>query len=42
MRHLLVLAALGARQVNGGRRRLLPLRELYIAWSTARRAVRRH
>jgi 15-cis-phytoene synthase len=41
MRHLLVLAALGARQTNGRRNRLLPLRELYLAWSTARRAVRR-
>jgi phytoene synthase len=46
MRHLLVLAALGARQASGRRgdtRRnsLLPLRELYLAWSTARRAVRR-
>jgi 15-cis-phytoene synthase len=47
MRHLLVLAALGARQANdrrGDARRngLLPLRGLYLAWSTARRAVRRH
>ena len=41
MRHLLVLAALGARQRNGRRNGLLPLRELYLAWSTARRAVRR-
>jgi phytoene synthase len=41
MRHLLVLAALGARQTNGRRKGLLPLRELYLAWSTARRAVRR-
>jgi 15-cis-phytoene synthase len=41
MRHLLVLAALGARQTNGRRNGLLPLRELYLAWSTARRAVRR-
>jgi 15-cis-phytoene synthase len=41
MRHLLVLAALGARQTNEGRNALLPLRELYLAWSTARRAVRR-
>jgi phytoene synthase len=46
MRHLLVLAALGARQTSGRRgeaRRngLLPLRELYLAWSTARRAARR-
>jgi phytoene synthase len=54
MRHLLVLAALGERQVSergdargdgrlGDARRngLLPLRELYLAWSTARRAVRR-
>jgi phytoene synthase len=37
MRHLLVLAALGARQTSVR----LPLRELYLAWSTARRAVRR-
>jgi hypothetical protein len=36
-----VLAALGARQTNGPRNGLLPLRELYLAWSTARRAVRR-
>jgi 15-cis-phytoene synthase len=42
MRHLLVLAALGARQAHGRRHGLLPLRELYLAWSTARRAVRRH
>jgi 15-cis-phytoene synthase len=42
MRHLLVLAALGARQAHGRRHALLPLRELYLAWSTARRAVRRH
>jgi phytoene synthase len=41
MRHLLVLAALGARQAEGGRPGLRLLRELYIAWSTARRAVRR-
>jgi 15-cis-phytoene synthase len=41
MRHLLVLAALGARQTNGRRNGLLPLRELYLAWSTARRAARR-
>jgi phytoene/squalene synthetase len=46
MRHLLVLAALGARQTrarHGDARRsgLLPLRGLYIAWSTARRAVLR-
>jgi phytoene synthase len=41
MRHLLVLAALGARQTNGRRNGLIPLRELYLAWSTARRAVRR-
>ena len=39
MRHLLVLAALGARRTRGGR--LLALRELYLAWSTARRAARR-
>lgn len=42
MRHLLVLAALGARQAQGRPHGRLPLRELYIAWSTARRAVRRH
>ena len=42
MRHLLVLAALGARQAHGRRNDgLLPLRELYLAWSTARRAARR-
>jgi phytoene synthase len=41
MRHLLVLAALGARRRSGRRNGLLPLRELYLAWSTARRAVRR-
>jgi phytoene synthase len=41
MRHLLVLAALGARQASGRRNGLHSLRELYLAWSTARRAVRR-
>jgi phytoene synthase len=51
MRHLLVLAALGARQAGARRgdtrhgyalrNSLLPLRELYLAWSTARRAVHR-
>jgi 15-cis-phytoene synthase len=41
MRHLLVLAALGARRASGRRTGLLPLRELYLAWRTARRAVRR-
>jgi phytoene synthase len=38
MRHLLVLAAFGERQASGGRNALRPLRELYLAWSTARRA----
>jgi phytoene synthase len=48
MRHLLVLAALGARQARGPggaqgpRYGLLPLRELYLAWNTARRAARAH
>jgi phytoene synthase len=41
MRHLLVLAALGARQASGRRASLRSLRELYLAWSTARRAARR-
>jgi len=44
MRHLLVLAALGARQASGGdarRNGLRPLRQLYLAWSTARRAAGR-
>jgi phytoene/squalene synthetase len=41
LRHLLVLAALGASRASGGRRSLLPLRELYLAWSTARRGARR-
>ncbi len=41
MRHLLVLAALGARQASGRRKDLVLLRELYLAWSTARRAAKR-
>jgi len=41
MRHLLVLAALGARSASGRRNGLRPVRELYLAWSTARRAARR-
>jgi len=41
MRHLLVLAALGARPAHDRWNGLLPLRELYLAWSTARRAVHR-
>jgi phytoene synthase len=46
MRHLLVLAALGARQASDGRgdarrKGLRPLRQLYLAWSTARRAAGR-
>jgi len=41
MRHLLVLAALGARQAGGRRGGSRPLRDLYLAWSTARRAARR-
>jgi phytoene/squalene synthetase len=46
MRHLLVLAALGARQAyrpggpQGPRFGLRPLRDLYLAWNTARRAAR--
>jgi phytoene synthase len=40
MRHLLVLAALGAGRARGRRSGLRSLRELYLAWSTARRAVR--
>ena len=41
MRHLLVLAALGTLPPRGRRNGLNPLRELYLAWSTARRAARR-
>jgi phytoene synthase len=41
MRHLLVLAALGARQASRRQSGLEPLRDLYLAWSTARRAARR-
>ena len=39
MRHLLVLSALGARQASNRQRGVLP--DLYLAWSTARRAARR-
>jgi phytoene synthase len=42
MRHLLVLAALCAWQASSRRKGLRSLRELYVAWSAARRAVRRH
>lgn len=41
LRHLLVLAAIGARQASRPRGGPLPLRDLYLAWSTARRAARR-
>jgi phytoene/squalene synthetase len=41
MRHLLVLAALGARQAARPQKGLEPLRGLFLAWSTARRAARR-
>ncbi len=47
LRHVLVLAALGARQLVGRRsaeRRtggLLAARDLYVAWRTSRRAIRR-
>ena len=41
LRHLLVLAALGARQARRRQSGLEPLRDLYLAWSTARRAARR-
>jgi 15-cis-phytoene synthase len=42
MRHLLVLAALGAKHLNGGRSdaRGFRLDDLYLAWTTARRAAR--
>ena len=41
LRHLLVLAALGARRASAAGSGLRPLRELYLAWSTARRAAGR-
>jgi len=43
LRHLLVLAALGAKHSQGGRKRAGAFRpaDLYEAWSTARRAARR-
>jgi phytoene/squalene synthetase len=41
LRHLLVLAALGARRASRPQSGPLPLRDLYLAWSTARRAARR-
>jgi hypothetical protein len=47
LRHLLVLAALGAEHLRsrktaagGSRRGELSLRDLYLSWSTARRAAR--
>jgi phytoene synthase len=42
MRHLLVLAALGARHLNGRRSDAAGFRldDLYLAWTTARRAAR--
>lgn len=43
LRHLLVLAALGARAMSGrrGGAGLFGVRDLYVAWSTSRRAARR-
>jgi phytoene synthase len=41
LRHLLVLAALGARRASRPQSGPRPLRDLYLAWSTARRAARR-
>ncbi len=42
LRHLLVLATLGAKHLNGGKRRAgtdFRLADLYNAWSAARRAA---
>lgn len=40
LRHLLVLAAFGKQRAGGREIGLHPLRDLYLAWSTARRAAR--